>query len=249
SLSWGARARTHTFTSRLTAEPAETIAMQRRGLTILSLLILLPLSAERARAQQFDIGSGGLPTITGARGGSVTGSADVTQSLVVNVDFGELSPVNTSNLVVVTVPVSVRSTSPYQVSVTLSGNFAADPQAVQRTDIGFGALNLRSLGAKARNCNGSPHLFRAPFNNHPATAVTLDAQGRAAYPSTLANLGASAVILSGPELTKGNSVTRREEDNGYVFDAVLVIKPQFYSSGRFNATLTFQISAGPNVQC
>jgi len=223
--------------------------MPRRRLTLILFAVLLPLSAESVRAQQFDIGSGGLPTITGARGGSVTGSADVTQGLVVNVDFGEVSPVNTSNLVVVVVPVSVRSTSPYQVSVTLSGNFDNNPQAVQRTDIGFGLRNLRSLGAKARDCNSSPHLFRAPFNNNPAALVTLDAQGRAAYPSTLANLGASAVVLSGPELTKGNSVTRREEDNGYVFDAVLAIKPQFYASGRFSATLTFQISAGPNAPC
>ena len=223
--------------------------MPRRRFTILLAAVLLPLAAVCTHAQQFDIGSGGLPVITGARGGSVTGSTDVTQSLVVNVDFGEVSPVNRSNLVTVVVPVSIRGTSPYQVTVTLAGNFDANPQAVQRTDIGFGVRNLRSLGAKARNCNSSPHLFRAPFNNNPTTGVTLDAQGRAAYPSSLANPGASTVILSGPELTRGNSVTKREEDNGYVFDAVLAIKPQFYAAGRFTATLTFNISAGPNVPC
>ena len=223
--------------------------MPRRRLTSLLLAFLPLLAAAPAYAQQFDIGSGGLPVITGARGGSVTGTADVTQNLVVNVDFGEVSPVNTSNLVTVTVPVSIRSTSPYQVAVAVAGNFDANPQAVQRTDIGFGVLNLRSLGPKARDCNRSPHLFRAPFNNNPAASVSLDAQGRAAYPSSLASLGASAVILNGPELTKGNSITKREEDNGYVFNAVLAIKPQFYAAGRFTATLTFTISAGPNVQC
>jgi hypothetical protein len=220
----------------------------RRTIRIALLAGLLVFCAS-ARAQQFDIGSGGLPTITGARGGSVTGSSDVTQDLVVNVDFGEVSPVNTSNVVKVVVPISIRSTSPYQVSVSVAGNFGSDPQAVQRSDIGFGARNIRALGPQSRVCNDSTHVFRAPFNNDPAASVALDSNGRAAYASSLANVGASAVILSGPELTKGNSITRREPDNGYVFDAILAIRPQFYASGNFTATLTFTISAGPNVRC
>jgi hypothetical protein len=173
----------------------------------------------------------------------------VTESLVVNVDFGEVSPINTSNVVKVVVPISIRSTSPYQVSVSVAGTFDSNPLAVQRTDIGFGIRNMRSLGAKAQNCNDSAHVFRAPFNNDPAATFTLNASGRTAYTSTLANLSGSTVILSGPELTKGNSVTKREPDNGYTFDAIFAIRPQFYASGRFNATLTFTISAGPNVRC
>ena len=223
---------------------------QRRALKTLFLAALVALCASaRAEAQQFDIGSGGLPTVTGGRGASVTGSNDVTQSLVVNVDFGELSPINTSNVVRVVVPVSIRSTSPYQVSVSVTGSFDPNPQAVQRSDIGFGALNLRSLGPQARQCNDSRHAFRAPFNNVPSTSTALDADGRAAYASSLNNVGASAVILSGPELTKGTTVTRREPDNGYVFDAVFAVRPQFYAQGRFSATLTFTISQGPNVRC
>ena len=224
--------------------------MRRRATRLAFLCGLLVLCASaRASAQQFDIGSGGLPTITGARNGSVTGTSDVTENLVVNVNFGEVSPINTSNVVKVVVPISIRSTSPYQVSVSVAGAFNANPLAVQRSDIGFGALNLRSLGSKARQCNDSLHVFRAPFNNDPSTSVSLDSNGRAAYPSSLATLGASTVILSGPELTKGNSVTKREPDNGYTFDAVFAIKPQFYASSNFSATLTFTISAGPNVHC
>jgi hypothetical protein len=223
---------------------------QRRALKTLILTLLLTLCASaRASAQQFDIGSGGLPTVTGGRGASVTGSNDVTQSLVVVVDFGELSPINASNVVRVVVPISIRSTSPYQVAVSVTGSFDTNPQAVQRSDIGFGARNLRSLGAKARQCNDSNHVFRAPFNNDPSTSTALDANGRAAYASSLNNLGAPAVILSGPELTKGNSVEKREPDNGYVFDAVFAIRPQFYAQGRFSATLTFTISQGPNARC
>ncbi|HEX8556582.1 MAG TPA: hypothetical protein VF668_00540 [Pyrinomonadaceae bacterium] len=224
------------------------VSLKAAALALLAALLTLS-AAGRASAQQFDIGSGGLPTITGARGGSVTGSSDVTQNLVVNVDFGEVSPINNSNIVKVVVPISVRSTTPYQVTVTATGAFASDPLAVQRSDIGFGVRNLQPLGPQARQCNDSPHVFRPPFNNDPAATVTTDANGRAAYPSSLANVGASTVILSGPELTKGNTITKREPDNGHVFDAIFAIKPQFYASGRFSATLTFTISAGPNVRC
>ncbi|HEV3469281.1 MAG TPA: hypothetical protein VG148_08165 [Pyrinomonadaceae bacterium] len=220
----------------------------RRAVKTVALCGLLCWAAAEARAQQFDIGSGGLPTITGAVGGSVTGSADVTDNLVVQVNFGEVSPINPNSVVRVVVPVSVRSTSPYQVTVSASGLFDSNPQAVQRADIGFGARNLRQLGSKARDCN-SPHAFRAPFANDPAGALTFDANGRAAYPSSLESLGASAVILSGPPLTRGNSVSKKEPDNGYVFDAVFVIKPQFFAAGYFSVMLTFNISAGPNVPC
>jgi hypothetical protein len=201
-----------------------------------------------ASAQSFDIGSGGQPTITGALNGSVTGSPDTTQNLVVTVNFGEVSPVNTNNLVRVVVPIAIRSNSPYQVSVSVAGSFNSNPQAVQPSDLGFGAINIRQMGNKSQDCGQSQHLFRAPFNNDPAANITLDAQGRIAYPSSLANVGANTVILSGPKLTKGN-VTKHEENNGYIFDAILTIKPQFYVFGTFNATITFTISAGPNVPC
>jgi hypothetical protein len=221
--------------------------MTQRRVTGIALLAGLLIFCASARAQQFDIGSGGLPTVTGGRNASVTGTSDVTQSLVVNVDFGEVSPANTNNIVKVVVPISIRSTVPYQVTVSMTGSFDSNPQAVQRSDIGFGARNIRALGAKSQVCTNSAHVFRAPFTSDPSTSFTLNASGRTAYTGSLANVGTSTVILSGPELTKGNSVTKREPDNGYVFDAILAIRPQFYASGNFNATLTFTISAGPNV--
>ncbi len=217
-------------------------------ITIFSGLLLLCAAGEAsAQGTTFDIGSGGLPTITGALGGAVTGTADVTQSLVVTINFGELSPANTNGIVKVVVPISIRSDSDYQVAVSLTAStFDANPQAVQRSDIGFGANNIRQLGAKAFSCTN--HIFRAPFNNDPATSVTLDVNGRAAYPSSLANIGGSTVILSGPKLTKG-TLTKRETTNGYAFDAIFAIRPQYYVSGSFNVTLTFTISAGPSVPC
>jgi hypothetical protein len=213
------------------------------------LALLLLLCAGSASAQTFDLSGGGLPTMTGVLGGSVSGTSSTTQDLVVAIYFGEVSPVNANNLVKVVVPIAIRSTDPYQVSVSLAGTFSGNLQAVQRSDIGFGTANMRQMGNKSQDCNRSQHLFRAPFNNDPSTNVTFNANGRAAYPSTLANLAAaSTVILSGPKLTKG-SITKHEDDNGYIFDAILTIKPQFYAAGAFSGTLTFTISAGPNVQC
>ncbi len=221
--------------------------MKRRALTIAILSCLLALGAATEARAQFDISSGGTPVITGAQGGIVSGSNSLTQDLVVTINFGEVSPVNTSNIVKVVVPVAIRSTAPYQVSVSVAGAFNGNPQAVQASDIGFGARNIRMMGNKAQDCT-TPHLFRAPFNNDPSATVTLNTSGRASYPSSLADVPASTVILSGPRLTRG-SVTRREVDNGYIFDAIFTIKPQYYVSGTFSATITFTIAAGPNVSC
>jgi hypothetical protein len=220
-----------------------------RAITIIIFTGIFALcAAGSASAQTFDIGSGGNPTITGALGGSVTGTNDATQDLVVTINFGEVSPVNTGNLVKVVVPVAVRSSAPYQVSVSVAATFNGNPQAVQRSDIGFGVRNLRQMGIKSQDCSLSPHLFSASFNNDPSANVTSDASGRTAYPSSLANVSGSTVILSGPKLTKGN-ITKHEADNGYIFDAIFTIRPQFYVSGTFSATITFTISAGPNVPC
>lgn len=228
--------------------------MKRRVATIancpglLALLLLLCAAGSDASAQTFDLSGGGLPTLTGALGGSVSGTSSTTHDLVVAVNFGEVSPSNTNNLVRVVVPIAIRSTDPYQVSISVAGAFSGNLQAVQRSDIGFGVMNVRQMGNKSQDCARSQHLFRSPFNNDPASNVALDANGRAAYSSSLANVGASTVILSGPKLTKG-AVSKHEDDNGYTFDAILTIKPQFYSTGTFSGTITFTISSGPNVAC
>lgn len=223
--------------------------MKRRAITIaLYTCLLIAAAAVSASAQTFDLSGGGQPTLTGALNGSVTGSSSTTQDLVVTVNFGEVSPANSNNLVKVVVPIAIRSTDPYQVTVSVAGTFNANTQAVQRSDIGFGVSNIRQMGNKSQDCNRSQHLFRSPFDNDPSFNITLNSSGRAAYTSSLQNISGATVILSGPRLTKG-SVTKHENDNGYVFDAVFTIKPQFYASGTFSATITFSISAGPNVPC
>ena len=213
-------------------------------LTILTLLTVAPSIA----AQALDISSGGQPTITGTLNGSVTGSASVLNDLVVTVDFGEVSPLNTNPIVKVIVPIALRSNQPYQVSVSFSGLTNANAQALQSTDVGFGIQNIRRLGGAGQICNQSTHIIRSPFDNDPAITATVGGNGRVTYPSSLGSLSGSTIILSGPELSKNNS-SKRQQSDGYIFDAIFTITPQFFVAGVSTATLIFSISPGPNVPC
>ena len=147
--------------------------------------LLLIGGVSLAPAQALDISSGGSPTITGALSGSVSGSSSVLNNLSVTVDFGEVSPLNTNNIVKVVVPIAVRSNQPYRVRASLTTSTNANPQAVQTTDIGFGVNNFRAMGSNSRVCTRSSHIFYSPFNNDPSSGVTINASGRAQYLSLI----------------------------------------------------------------
>ena len=223
--------------------------MRLRRFTFSLLAILISLAfAQSISAQALDISSGGLPTITGAVNGSVTGSASVLNDLIVTVSFGEVSPLNTNAIVKVVVPIALRSNQPYQLSVSVSGLNNGNLQALQAADIGFGLQNVRKLGGAGQDCNQSTHIIRSPFDNDPALNATIGGSGRVTYSSSLANISGSTVVLSGPELSKNNSIKRQQSD-GYVFDAIFALTPQFFAAGVSSATLIFTISPGPNVPC
>ena len=223
--------------------------MRLRHLTfsLLTVLILVA-AAQPTSAQALDISSGGLPTITGAVNGSVTGNSSVLSDLVVTINFGEVSPLNPNSIVKVVVPIAIRSNQPYQVAVSMTGLTNANTQALQSSDVGLGIQNIRVLGGAGKICTQSTHVIRSPFNNDPAGAASVGSNGRVSYPSSLGNLSGSTVILSGPELSKNNSVNRQQSD-GYIFDAIFTVTPQFFAAGVSSATLVFSISAGPNVPC
>ena len=223
--------------------------MRLRHLTFSLLTVLTVLSiAPSIAAQALDISIGGQPTITGTLNGSVTGSASVLDNLIVTVDFGEVSPLNTNPIVKVIVPIALRSNQPYQVSVSFSGLTNANAQALQSTDVGFGIQNIRRLGGAGQICTQSTHIIRSPFDNDPAITATVGSNGRVGYPSSLGSLSGSTIILSGPELSKNNS-SKRQQSDGYIFDAIFTITPQFFVAGVSTATLIFIISPGPNVPC
>lgn len=223
--------------------------MRLRHFTYLFVIVVALLaSAQVTSAQALDISSGGQPTITGAVNGSVNGSASVLNDLVVTVNFGEVSPLNVNSIVKVVVPIALRSNQPYQVSVSVSGLNNANPQALQASDVGFGLQNIALLGGAGKICTQSTHVIRSPFDNDPAVSATVGSSGRVSYASSLANLSGSTVVLSGPELSKNNS-SKRQTSDGYTFDAIFTVTPQFFASGVSSATLIFSISPGPNVPC
>lgn len=211
-------------------------------------IVVLLTAAQSVSAQALDISSGGQPTITGSVNGSVTGSANVTNDLVVTVNFGEVSPLNTNPIVKVIIPIALRSNQPYQVSVSASGIGNANGEGLQASDVGLGLQNPRLLGGAGQTCNQSTHIIRSPFNNDPATSATVGTNGRVSYPSSLTNISGSTIILSGPELSKNNS-SKRQQSDGWVFDVILTITPQFFTAGVSSATLVFSIAPGPNVPC
>ena len=213
----------------------------------LTVLVLVTV-AQSTSAQALDISSGGQPTITGALNGSVTGSANVQSDLVVTVNFGEVSPLNTNSIVKVIVPVGIRSNQPYQVSVSMTGLSNGNAQALQASDVGLGIQNIRVLGGAGKICTQSTHIIQSPFNNDPATTATVGSNGRVTYPSSLGNLSGSTVVLSGPQLSKNNS-TNRQQSDGYVFDLILAVTPQFFATGVSSTTLIFSIAPGPNAPC
>lgn len=207
---------------------------------------------------KFDIGSGGAATITGSLGGFVNSNASLLSDLVVNVNFGELSPINNTGvggipLVKVVVPIAIRSTAAYQVTISVSpsGTLSADPDAVQFTDVGFGIRNFRPLGGHSTSCAGNSTIV-SPLNNDPAQSVGLNANGRAVYTSTIKSIPASGIVIFGPQLSVFTNVPdfKRDTDNGWIFDAIVTIAPQYYSPGGMGGVvLSFNISAATVCSC
>ena len=234
-----------------------------RILLVLALLLSGGLSTGlrevAAVPNKFDIGSGGMPTMTGNSGGFVTANASLLADLVVTINFGELSPANQSGvgtipLVKVVVPIAIRSTAAYELNMTVSpsGALSADANAVQLTDIGFGIRNLRPLGIDSTVCGGNSTVV-SPFSNDPSQTVSLNGTtARAVYPSTLNSVGGSSVVMFGPQLSLFRNVPdfKRSNDNGWLFDAIFTIAPQYYSSGSVGPiTLTFRITAASSCAC
>jgi hypothetical protein len=220
-----------------------------RILAVLALSCCLVFTATRPTlAARYDIGSAGLPTITGSVGGSVTGSSTLLSALAVSVNFGDLSPVNANSIVKVVVPIAMRTDSAYKVLVTISGSQSADANAVRFSDVGFGIQNLRPFGNQPTSCGGNS-IIAGIFNNDPSSSYTISgATGRAQYPSSLANLGTNTLVINGPQLS--NNFGGSGQNDGWAFDAILAVKPQFYTPGTMSAvTLTFTISAGTAFAC
>ena len=197
-------------------------------------------------SQIFDISSGGVPTLTGSQGGSISGSSSTVANLTVTINWGELSPSNTNGIIKATVPIGVRSLAPYQISASVTGGTSVNPQGMQLSDVGFG-LNrtFGQMGANSRTCSTSD-TFNPAITADPTVGVTTNAAGRTTYVSSLGTISGSTVILSGPNLS---IIGGRRTDNGWILVLVFAMTPQFYAAGTTSTTVTFTIGAGPVLVC
>lgn len=211
-----------------------------------ALLVLIAAQPVLAAPNElFDVSSGGRPTISGNLGGGVL-VADPTLlgDLNVTVDFGEVSPINRNGIVKVVVPIAIRAESPFELFASVSASGAPQPLQMQLSDIGFGLQNIRIM-SKGKNCANTS--INAAYANDPATTVTMNPRAR--YPSSLANLTATSMVLSGPEVSPGK-VKPRKPENGILVDAVFALVPQFFLPGTTSVTITFSMRPGPaNMKC
>ncbi len=197
-------------------------------------------------AQTHDISSGGLPTLTGSKGGSITGSSSTLNDLTVTINWGELSPANTGGIIKATVPIAIRSIAPYQIAVSVAGGTNVNLQGLQKTDVGFGlARSFTRMGANSRTCSTSD-TFNPAITADPTVGVTINAAGRTTYVSSLNTIAGSTVILSGPNLSL---LPGRLTDNGWIITVFFSMTPQFYAPGTTSTTVTFTIGAGPALVC
>lgn len=178
----------------------------------------------------------------------MTGSSTLLAALAVSVNFGDLSPVNANSIVKVVVPIAMRTDSAYKVVVTISGTQSSDTNAVRFSDIGFGIQNLRPFGNTPTTC-GANSIIASTFRNDPSSSYTISAAtGRAQYPSSLSNVGTNTLVINGPQLS--NNFGGSGGNDGWAFDAILAVKPQFFTPGTMSAiTLTFVISSGSAFAC
>lgn len=222
--------------------------MKKSAQHFLILFYLLMIGGlSNAPAQTFDISSGGAPTLTGSQGGSIVGSSSTVTNLSVTINWGEVSPANTNGLITATVPVAIRSLAAYKITASVTGGTNANPQALQRSDIGFG-LNrtFTRMGALSRTCSTSD-TFNASITANPATGITTNAAGRTTYVSSLATIPSPTVVLSGPTLS--STTAGRRTDNGWILTFYFVMTPQFYAAGTTSTTVTFTIGSGPALVC
>jgi hypothetical protein len=159
--------------------------------------------------------------------------------LLVNVDFGEVGPSNTSPFVRVQVPLQLRSNGAYVLSIQRTAFSTASD--IQPQDVGFGLVdftrqgtgtiagtdNNGTQGDPTLAANGSPNATTGRFEFTQAKGDLADFQ-------TLTSiLNGSRILSPVPRLNSGS----------LNFNAIFAIKPQFYQSGTFNTTVVFTASA------
>ncbi|HLG14243.1 MAG TPA: hypothetical protein VJH03_07035 [Blastocatellia bacterium] len=176
----------------------------------------------------------GTPIITGSDARVMPGGS-TPNAFAISFSFGELSPLNQNLTVRILIPITVRVSRNYEITLRATPANIPDPNAVQLSDVGVGLQNLRLLGPGA--CAG---IITPTFNNDPSSAMTINpVTFRATYPQTLANIIPTTVVISGPRLPP----------QGAAFNLIFACAPQFYTPGTFSFVVTVTLRGGPPFTC
>lgn len=224
-----------------------------RGAKAVSIAALLAMAAAVVCAQQttgsvtmsaavsnyVELNSGGVVTLSGNSGGSVTTDGTVDTPLAVVVDLGELGPSNSNSFVKLSVPLKLRSNVSYQLKMIGSVSGAgATAYSLKDTDVGFGMTPSArpatlAAGPDTNNTPGDPTIGGAP-----------DANGRWVFTgpnATLGDFSVAAAVLTGPRI---NKTVPKNNTTGLVVPSIFAIKPQFYDpAASITISADFTISA------
>jgi hypothetical protein len=193
-----------------------------------------------------ELTSNGSATLSGNTVAAFPGSTSTPQSgaaggdaLLVNIDLGEIGPNNTSLFVRAQVPLQLRSNGAYVLSIQRT-TFTTSSDILPQ-DVGFGLVDFTRLGIgtiAGTDMNGTQGDPTLAANGSPNPTT-----GRYEYTQAkgdLADFGTATSILNGSRIL---SPVPRLNAGGLNFNAVFSVKPQFFQSGTFNATVVFTASA------
>lgn len=188
-----------------------------------------------------DVASGGPATLTGSSGGAITGNTNKGDRLTtLTINFGDVSPLNTSAFVRAAVPLRLRSNVPYTLTVSTSGFTNADPLAMQPSDVGFGidaAPSRADPGVQPGADTVTPSMAGDPSldpDQNPATS-RWDFKPEKSF----AYLLSPRVALQGPRIMQA---VPPGLNSGLILSIYFAIKPQFFSTGSFATQVTFTVS-------
>ena len=213
-------------------------------LTLVLLAVSGLLQVSYGQAGNYQLTSGGSPTVTGTATGTAASVQSATgTSLTATLNFGDVSMRNPNTRVSIVMPIRISTKADYRVFVQRTAIGAGS--GVQAVNIGFGVRNFRaqvtpnSLRATAL----SGIVTSGSFGTDPSTAP-LNADGQPTFSATLNNISTATPtqIFSGPQTTStGNYGTN---GGSILADLVFVIVPEFYTpTTSFTTTLT--ITIGP----
>lgn len=209
------------------------------------LLLVLSIGASGVFAQKTTVSltSGGFPSVNGQKPTTpVSNSASAGQTLLANLNFGDISATAVSRRVSIKLPIRISATTNFKIEVQRVGTTA---MGIKPSDIGFGIGNVRPQadGSKLLSNALSLNILQS-FGTNPATAPVRG--GVPSFESSLADISENpTVILTGSPTVK-NEEHFGNDDGSILVDLTFVIVAQYFTpSDSENLSLIITVSPLP----